>query len=108
MATRIFLIRALCEYARDTAPKGTSIVKFLGQIRNAIISGDIVNGKVLVTTAEAGGTQTFALPAGHTPNDLIALFQEAIDYANAYNGNPPKKVNRVKCLRASFARAIPQ
>ena len=108
MATRILLVRALCEYARDSAPAGTPLAAFLGQIRNAIISGDIVNGKILVTTAEAGGTQTFALPAGHTPNDLIALFQEAIDYTNAHNGNPPKVVSRIKCLRASFARAIPQ
>jgi len=108
MNDRHLLIRALCEYARDTAPKRTPIAKFLGQIRNAIIAGELVNGKVLITTAEAGGSTTFAVPPGFTPADLVGLFQEAIDYANAHNGNPPKNVRRITRLRASFFNATPQ
>jgi len=85
-----------------------TIAKFLGQIRNAIIAGELVNGKVLIATAEAGGSTTFAVPPGFTPADLVALFQEAIDYANQWNNNPPKTARRITRLRASFFNATPQ
>lgn len=110
MADRILLIRALVESARDLATQDTPLTKVLAAIRTAIFNGDIANGKVLLTTIEAGGTTTFALPAGHTPLEVMALVQEALDWCNQFPDpdDPPATARRIRRLRASFALTMPQ
>lgn len=110
MADRILLIRALVESARDMVTETTPLTKVLSAIRTAIFNGDIANGKVLLTSIEAGGTTTFALPAGHTPLEVMALTQEALDWCNQFADpdNPPKTARRIRRLRGSFGLTIPQ
>ncbi|HVU07846.1 MAG TPA: hypothetical protein VHG89_04805 [Verrucomicrobiae bacterium] len=110
MADRILLIRALVESARDMATEQTPLTEVLSAIRTAIFNGDIANGKVLLTSIEAGGTTTFALPAGHTPLEVMALVQEALDWCNQFSDpdNPPRNARRIRRLRGSFGLTIPQ
>ena len=107
MASRILLIRAIVESARSMATEQVPLTKVLGNIRTAIFQGDVINGKVLLTSMEAGGTTTFSLPNGHTPMETMALVQEAIDWCHSFStpDNPPTFQRRIKRLRVSFQRA---
>ena len=60
------------------------------------------------SSAEAGGSVTFSIPPGHSPLDLMALCQEALDWCNQFPdpNNPPATQRRIKRLRVSFAKAV--
>jgi hypothetical protein len=110
MADRILFIRSFVESARNTGQQANKpLTQVLADIRNAIFSDELQNGKILISTGEAGGTVTFAVPAGHTPLEIMALAQEAIDYCNQFPdpNNPPATARRIRRLRVSFAKAIP-
>jgi hypothetical protein len=110
MAERILLIRAFIESARSSAAtSGKSLTQVLADIRNAIFNGGLRDGKILISSAEAGGTVTFIVPAGHSPLEILALAQESIDWCNQFPNpdNPPATARRIRRLRASFAKAIP-
>jgi hypothetical protein len=117
MADRITLITALVASAKRRAPDGRALVDFIGDIQDAIFSDNIQDGKVLVSSAEAGGTVTFAMPPGHSPLELMALCQEAIAWCYQFpNPNDPKRPDgtsaliprRIKRFKVSFRKAIPQ
>lgn len=109
MANRSVLIRAFVASARKLVTDEKPLTEVLGDIRDAIFAGGIQDGKVLIGTAEAGGSTTFAVPPGHEPLELLALAQEAIDYCNQFSDpdNPPTTARRIRRLRVSFAKAIP-
>ncbi|MEY2466758.1 MAG: hypothetical protein QOD03_1279 [Verrucomicrobiota bacterium] len=107
---RILFIRSFVESARAVGTQTSkSLTQVLAEIRNAIFSDELQNGKILISTAEAGGTITFAIPAGHSPLEIMALAQEAIDWCNQFPdpNNPPATARRIRRLRVSFAKAIP-
>jgi hypothetical protein len=108
MANRILLIRALVASAKNKAPDGRKLTEFIGDIRDAIFADSIQDGKILVSSAEAGGSVTFAIPPGHTPLELMELCQEALDWCNQFSdpNNPPETQRRIKRLRADFSRAV--
>lgn len=105
--SRILIIRAFAASAKSLAPTGTSLTDFLGMIRDSIFQDEIQDGKILISTAEAGGSVTFAIPQGQTPMDVMALVQETLDWCAQYPDpdNPPLCARRIKRLRASFAKA---
>ena len=108
MANRILLIRAFVESARASAQaSGKSLAQILADIRNAIFNGELRDGKILISSAEAGGTVTFSVPAGHAPLEIMELAQESIDWCNQFPdpNNPPATARRIRRLRASFAKA---
>lgn len=82
---------------RIAARSGKTAVDVLGEIQDAIFSGDIASGKVLISTNEGGGSASFTIPPGHSPMEIGDLCQHAIDYLNG------KRF--VRRLRVSFARA---
>ncbi|MGN6556216.1 MAG: hypothetical protein ACTHLW_21100 [Verrucomicrobiota bacterium] len=81
----------------------------LDDINDALIGDGVQNGQILVSTSEAGGSVSFALPPGHTPLELAILNEEAIKFCNHFNDpeNPPLTGRRIQRLRASFWRARP-
>jgi hypothetical protein len=110
MANRILLIRAFVESARSAAAaSGKTLTQVLADIRNAIFNGELRDGKILISSAEAGGTVTFTVPAGHAPLEIMELAQEALDWCGQFPDpdNPPSTARRIRRLRASFAKAIP-
>jgi hypothetical protein len=110
MSDRILFIRSFVESARAIGTQtGKPLTQVLGEIRNAIFSDELQNGKILISSNEAGGSVTFGVPAGHTPLEIMALAQEAIDWCYQFDdpNNPPATARRVRRLRASFSKAIP-
>lgn len=108
MGTNFVQVRACVESARDLAAKsGLKLVEVLSTARNEIFAENVRDGKVMIGSNEAGGSVTFALPAGHAPLELLALLQEALDYCAGFPdpNNPPKTVRRIKRLRVSFLKA---
>jgi hypothetical protein len=105
---RTLLIRSFVESARALGVQASKpLTLVLSEVRNAIFSDNIQNGKVLISSGEAGGTVTFALPPGHTPLEIMALAQEAIDWCNQFPdpNNPPPSLRRIRRLRVSFDKA---
>lgn len=108
---RITLIRSFVESARSIgAETNKPLTQVLSEIRNAIFRDELQNGKILISSAEAGGTVSFAIPAGHSPLEIMALAQEAIDWCHQFSDpdHPPKTARRIRRLRVSFAKALPQ
>lgn len=111
MANRVLLIRAFVESARQSAEQtGKPLTTVLADIRNAIFNGEVQDGKVLVGSAEAGGTSSFMIPPGHAPLEIMELAQEALDWCGQFADpdNPPKASRRIRRLRISFAKAATQ
>ena len=105
---RILFIRSFVESARTIGTQTSKpLTQVLSDIRNSIFSDNLQNGKILISSAEAGGTVTFALPPGHTPLEIMALAQEAIDWCNQFPdpNNPPPSLRRIRRLRVSFEKA---
>jgi hypothetical protein len=110
MTSRILIIRGFANSASRLAASATpptTLTKLLQGIQDAIFQNEIQDGKILISTAEAGGAVTFAIPQGQTPTDILALVQETLDWCNQYTDpdNPPLTARRIKRLRASFAKA---
>jgi hypothetical protein len=106
---RILFIRSFVESARAIGQQTAKpLTQVLSEIRNAIFSDELQSGKILISSAEAGGTVTFAVPAGHSPLEIMALAQEAIDWCNQFPdpNNPPDTARRIRRLRASFDKAV--
>ena len=106
---RVLFIRSFVESARSIgAQTGKPLSQVLAEIRNAIFSDELQNGKILISSAEAGGTVTFAIPTGHSPLEIMALAQEAIDWCNQFPDpdNPPATARRIRRLRVSFDKAV--
>lgn len=109
MADRILFIRSFVESARSVGQQtGKPLTQVLAEIRNAIFSDELQSGKILISSAEAGGTVTFAVPAGHTPLEIMSLAQEAIDWCGQFPdpNNPPASSSRILRLRADFRKAV--
>jgi hypothetical protein len=105
---RVLFIRSFVESARTIGTQtGKPLTQVLVEIRNAIFSDELQNGKILISSAEAGGTVTFTVPAGHSPLEIMALAQEAIDWCSQFPdpNNPPTSARRIRRLRASFDKA---
>jgi hypothetical protein len=93
------LIRAIIGIAKRIGDRcGKTPQQVLEAVQDAVFSNDIANGKVLISTNEAGGTSTFALPQDRSQDELLVLLQRAVDSLNG--------VREVRRLRASFRRAI--
>ena len=105
---RTLLIRGFVESARAIGIQtNKALTQVLSEVRNAIFSDELQNGKILISSTEAGGTVTFALPPGHTPLEIMALAQEALDWCSQFPdpNNPPASSRRIRRLRASFDKA---
>jgi hypothetical protein len=97
-------------FARAAALEATSAKTAL-QILDDIILGrfrsDVVNGKTLISTSEAGGSVTFQISTSLSPAEITEIALEAAswistlpdpDLATAY----PRRIRR---LRASFGNS---
>lgn len=105
---RIVLVRSFVESARAIgAEAGKPLTLVLAEIRNAIFRDELQNGKILISSSEAGGTVTFVVPPGHSPLEIMALAQEAIDWCSGFPdpNNPSASTRRIRRLRASFDQA---
>jgi hypothetical protein len=110
MTSRILIIRAFANSASRLAVAAnppSTLTKFLQAMQDAIFQNEIQDGKILISTSEAGGAVAFQIPQGQTPTDVLALVQEALDWCNQYPDpdHPPLTARRIKRLRASFAKA---
>ncbi len=77
---------------------GKEPVAVLQAIQDAIFQNDIQNGKILISTTEAGGTVSFTVPQGHTPLEIGDLVQRAIDLLQGRR--------EIKRLRGSFRKTL--
>ena len=111
MANRFTRIQAFVESARAAAQSGgMPITQVLADVRNAIFNGELRDGKVLIGSAEAGGSITFTVPPGHSPLEIMELLQEAINWCHQFPNpeNPTQHSRRIRRLRVSFAKAPTQ
>jgi hypothetical protein len=92
MADSDWLIR-IATKKQPANPKG-----FLEDLQVALFDGSVAEGKVLISTSEAGGEVTFAIPDGFTPITLLRLVESAI---KELEGKP-----KIRRLRVSFAKAV--
>jgi hypothetical protein len=109
MATnRSTLIRAIISSARtQAAAQGKTLTQVLRAVRDGRFSSDLINGRTVISTSEAGGSVTFNIPTGMQPLEVMTLFQEALDYCASFPDpdNPKLCSNRIMRLRVSFAKA---
>ena len=104
MAT-IVEIRALARIAKH---KNTANPKaFLTSLLVAIYDSNIVDGRVVISTMEAGGTVTFQIPHGMSPMEMAAAVEETIEWLEQQPdpANPVLSGRRLLRLNASFAKA---
>lgn len=79
---------------------------FLKLLLVAIYEQDISTGKVLISSTEVGGSVTFALPPGMTPDSLFSLVNEAIQWLESQDDpTDPQFSRRIKRGRFSFSKA---
>lgn len=102
------LLRGLANGIRSSAEKaGKTLTGVLLEILEALSTGEIQDGKILIGSNEAGGNVTFTVPPDHTPRELIKMYQATLDWCNEHADpdNPPRFARRVKRLRVSFNKA---
>lgn len=98
-------INALIRHAkRENAANPKAV---LDALHSALMKDEVVNGKVLISASEAGGSATFALFPGYSPLDFLALVEEAIQELDAMPDpmNPTLTKRNIRRLRVSFAKA---
>lgn len=104
------VIRAWVRAAsRAAKAAGKPLSTVLDEINDGILASGPQSGGIVISSSEAGGSVTFALPPGHTPLELAALNEESIAWCNQWPDpeNPPMVCRRIKRMRASFAKARP-
>lgn len=106
MAANITEILALVRVATIKSP-GTPLVWLKALLVAIYDGGDFTSGKILISSTEAGGTVTFAIPPGHTPQSLMCLVELAIQWLTKQPDptTPNLSPRRLRRLRASFAKA---
>lgn len=83
----------------------------LRAVLNGIIlrqfSTNVVDGRSVVSVAVGGTQTTFDAAGDFTPEGLICMANESLDWASTFPDpdNPDFTAQRVKRLRVSFARA---
>ncbi len=106
--SRQFLIRGLVRAAkaRATALGGSNtLVSVLTGLLTTQFNLSVVNGRVIVSTAEAGGSVSFATGGEiSSPEGFIALVEEALEWVEqqADPNNPNLSPRQVTRLRATF------
>ncbi|MDE2100952.1 MAG: hypothetical protein KGL39_27140 [Patescibacteria group bacterium] len=113
-ANRNLLIRGIVLSAVRAAGDGQQL-KPVAILENVVIgkfNTEFSNGKVLVSTNEAGGSVSFMVPGDFGPDEVMALAYEAIqriksgDFGpNEDSPDPYFNLRRIKRLRISFAKA---
>jgi len=103
---RQLLVRAFVRAAMLQA-NGGAIKPVLEQIILGKFQSEVTDGKTLVSTSEAGGTVTFALPNNLGPAEIMALAEEAIEWLDNQPdpANPNLSPRRIRRLRVSFDKA---
>lgn len=107
MAASITEILALVRIATIKSP-GTPLVWLKALLVAIYDGGDFSSGKILVSSTEVGGTVTFAVPPGHTPQSLLCLVESAIEWLQQQPDptSPNLSPRRIRRLRVSFAKAV--
>lgn len=106
------LMRALIRAAIKKAESGgqTKPIDILTSIITGRFEMEFTDGKTVISTAEAGGSVSFATMPGLMPDDVLALAEEAIERLEAGDFGdkdaPTLTSRRIKRLRASFAKAV--
>jgi hypothetical protein len=94
MANYLRLKRMVIEEATLIAKaKGVHPIEVLEAMRTKLFSSGIINGKVVISTTEAGGTTTFAFLEGFPYAEVADLIQAAIE---DLRGGTPREVRRLR------------
>ncbi len=93
--------------AKLTAERsGVSLRALLEDLAVKHFKTTVSDGRVLLSTAEAGGSVEFEVPSGMGPNEIARLADKALRHLETQtdqtNPNPPREITR---LRATFNRA---
>jgi len=110
MGNDITVIRAWVRSANETAKQTQKkLTTVLTEIGSGILSSGVQSGQIVISTSEGGGSVSFSLPPGHTPLELAALNEEAIQFCNQFPDpdKPNLNARRITRMRASFWRAKP-
>lgn len=105
---REFLIRALVRAAKARATTlggGATILTVLAGLLTTQFNLTLLNGRVVVSTAEAGGSVTFATGGEiSTPEAFMALVEEALEWVEQQPdpNNPNLSPRHITRLRATF------
>ena len=92
--------------AKRKAPSG--VLAYLETWQDALMDDDVASGKMLISTAEAGGSVSFSALPGYSPIEMLRLVEEAIQWlqTQADPNNPNLTPRRIKRMRVSFAKAV--
>jgi hypothetical protein len=106
-ADRNLLVRALvrgAKLANPASPQAALESILLGRFNAEATDG----GKTLISTNEAGGGVTFALPGDFGPADVMALCEEALQWLlnQPDPTNPNLTPRRITRLRVNFRKAV--
>jgi hypothetical protein len=106
MMLRAFVLAAVKQ--AEAAGGGKTPTAVMEDIVLGKFESEVVGGKTLISTSEAGGVATFSLMTDFTPAEIVSLAMEAITWIqqqpDPLNPSlyPPRRIKR---LRASFAKA---
>ena len=98
------LVRAL----KLQLPDEGTLVSALNGLVTQKWAANVVNGQIVLSTSEAGGSVTFTFERAYTPAELAVMAEEALEWVNtlADPENPPLDVARYNRLYATFHKAV--
>lgn len=68
-------------------------LQLINAVIDSIVESDVTNGKVLISSSEAGGSTSFSVPEGMSTHDLLRMLMRARDYCitnDTYSDPPPE------------------
>lgn len=89
-------------------PEGGTLVGALEAILASKWTAEVVNGRTLLSTSEAGGSVTFTFERGYTPAQLAVMAEEALEWLRSLPDpeSPPLDVPRYTRIHPTFHRAV--
>ncbi|MDB6024019.1 MAG: hypothetical protein JWM68_242 [Verrucomicrobiales bacterium] len=107
-ANRYLMIRAIALAALRQKTESKTPLQLLEDVVIGKYTSEIVDGKTVIGTDEAGGSVSFALIGGFTPDEILGLVMETIVWINSQEDPedyPPYPPRRIKRMRVSFEKA---